>query len=111
MLRTVDRDVSYSKVSASRGKVARAEPIAALFEQGRAHLVGLMPELSDQLCSYVPGDPGSPDRMDAMVWGMTELSESASVLCGPGGSDGRSLADFDSRGGGLGDFDRGFDER
>jgi len=109
VLRTVDKDVPYSKVHASRGKVARAEPIAALFEQGRAHLVGLMPELSDQLCSYVPGDPGSPDRMDAMVWGLSELSESAGVLASVGGHEGPGVGGFD--GPGLGDFDVGFDSR
>lgn len=94
VLRTVDKDAPYSKVHAARGKVARAEPIAALFEQGKAHLVGLMPELSDQLCSYVPGDPGSPDRMDALVWGMSELGGGEETLAlEPGHSWGHLRAD------------------
>jgi len=86
VIRTVDRDVPYSKVHASRGKVSRAEPIAALFEQGRAHLVGPMHDLADQMCTYVPGESRSPDRMDAMVWGATELIGSESLVIGPGES-------------------------
>lgn len=61
-------------VHASKGKAARAEPIAALFEQNKAHIVGReMRELEDQLCVWEPlsGD-ASPDRLDAMVWGLTE---------------------------------------
>ncbi len=74
VLRTVDRAVSYKKVHASRGKAPRAEPIAALYEQHRVSHVGLFPELEDQMCSWVPGDNGrSPDRMDALVWALTEL--------------------------------------
>lgn len=71
-LRTVDRNVSYRAVHASRGKVTRAEPIAALYEQGRVHHVGSLPELEDQMCEWVPGEP-SPDRMDALVWALTDL--------------------------------------
>ena len=99
VLRTVDKNVPYSKVHASRGKVARAEPIAALFEQGRAHLVGLMPELSDQLCCYVPGESSSPDRMDAMVWALSELNDGETVLCFAGGTEAFSLSpgELDSR--------------
>jgi len=71
-LRTVDKDVSFMSVHASRGKVTRAEPIAALYEKGRVKHVGEFPELEDQLCSWNPdlldqlGE--SPDRMDALVW-------------------------------------------
>jgi predicted phage terminase large subunit-like protein len=64
--------VAYKAVHASRGKQARAEPIAALFEQKRVHMVGAYPDLEDQLCSWVPGET-SPDRLDAMVWALTEL--------------------------------------
>lgn len=71
-IRTVDPNVSYRAVHASRGKTVRAEPIAALYEQGRVHHVGAFPELEDQLCMWVPGDP-SPDRLDALVWALTEL--------------------------------------
>lgn len=99
VLRTVDKNVPYSKVHASRGKVARAEPCAALFEQGRAHLVGLMPELSDQLCCYVPGESSSPDRMDAMVWALSELNDGEVFLCSPSGGDSYDLTpgEWDSR--------------
>jgi phage terminase large subunit-like protein len=74
VLRTVDPHVSYHSVHASRGKYMRAEPIAALYEQGRIHHVGQFPELEDQMCSFVPGEySGSPDRLDAAVWALTEL--------------------------------------
>lgn len=73
-IRSVDRNVSYKAVRASRGKAKRAEPVASLFEQGRCHLLGSFPALEDQMRTYVPDDPrGSPDRMDSMVWGITEL--------------------------------------
>jgi phage terminase large subunit-like protein len=71
-LRTVDPNVAYQAVRATRGKLTRAEPIAALYEQGRIHHVGSFPELEDQQCTWLPGAPDSPDRMDAMVWGFTE---------------------------------------
>lgn len=72
VIRTVDNKVSYKKVHASRGKLTRAEPIAALYEQGKVHHVGLFPQLEDEMCSWVPGDK-SPNRMDALVWALTEL--------------------------------------
>jgi predicted phage terminase large subunit-like protein len=72
-IRTVDQNVSFKSVHASRGKITRAEPIAALFEQRRIHLVGSFQELEDQLTSFAPGQAGSPDRLDAMVWAFTEL--------------------------------------
>lgn len=71
-IRTVDPDVSYRDVVSSRGKQLRAEPIAALSEQGRLHMVGSFPALEDELTSWVPGDR-SPNRMDAMVFAVTEL--------------------------------------
>jgi len=64
--------VAYKTVRATRGKHTRAEPISALFEQGRGHMVGYYTDLEDQLCSWVPGD-ASPDRLDAMVWAFTAL--------------------------------------
>lgn len=73
-LRIVDSNVSYTKLHASRGKIARAEPVSALYEQGRVHHVGPFPHLEDQMCLYVPGEAKkSPDRMDALVWALTEL--------------------------------------
>lgn len=77
-LRTVEPTIPYTKLTASRGKHVRAEPIAALDEQGRVHHVGPFPELEDQLCAMTAngyeGD-GSPDRLDARVWALTELFE------------------------------------
>ena len=76
-IRTIDENVSYSAVHASRGKFIRAEPIAALYEQSRVHHVGSFPELEDQMSSFVAdidrAKLGSPDRVDALVWGLTEL--------------------------------------
>ena len=81
LLQQVKNTVPVKKVTASRGKAVRAEPIAALFEQGRAHLVGYYPQLEDQLCEYEPGvTKESPDRMDAMVWALTELSEGSTAM-------------------------------
>lgn len=71
-IRTVDRNVPFTAVHASRGKAIRAEPVAALYEQGRIHHVGTYPQLEDQMCEWVPGDK-SPDRMDALVWCIWEL--------------------------------------
>jgi phage terminase large subunit-like protein len=70
--KTVDPTVPLKAVHASRGKQARAEPIAALYEQGRVAHVGPFAKLEDQLTTYVPGN-ASPDRMDALVWALTEL--------------------------------------
>ena len=72
-IRTVDANVSFRRVHASRGKITRAEPIAALAEQFRIHHVDAFPELEDQLCTYEAGSSRSPDRLDAMVWAFTEL--------------------------------------
>jgi len=71
-VRTVDKNASYKAVHASRGKAVRAEPVSALYEQGRVHHVGFFAELEDQLCEWVPGGT-SPDRLDALVWALTEL--------------------------------------
>lgn len=72
-LRTVDPNVSFLAVRASKGKHTRAEPIAALYEQERVHHVGGLPKLEDQLCGWNPATSDSPDRLDALVWALTEL--------------------------------------
>lgn len=73
-IRTADPDVSYKAVRASRGKQTRAEPIAALYEQKRVHHVGAFSKLEDQLCDWDPTTGAkSPDRLDALVWAITEL--------------------------------------
>lgn len=73
VLRTVDASIPYTAVHASRGKRVRAEPVAALYEQGRVHHVGEFAELEDQLVCWVPDAADSPDRLDALVWMVTEL--------------------------------------
>ena len=71
-IRTVDDMVSYKSITASRGKQVRAEPVAALYEQGRVHHVGSFPLMEDEMCLWIPGEK-SPNRMDALVWAITEL--------------------------------------
>jgi phage terminase large subunit-like protein len=77
-IRAVAKDmgvtVNVRRVHATRGKAVRAEPIAALYERRLVHHVGTFPELEDEMCSWVPGDSHSPNRMDALVWVLTELS-------------------------------------
>jgi phage terminase large subunit-like protein len=65
------QEVFFKEVHASRGKRTRAEPVAALYEQHRAHHVGAFSDLESQMITWVPGLK-SPDRMDAMVWAATE---------------------------------------
>ena len=76
VIRTVEPRAAYREVTASRGKIARAEPVAALYEQSKVKHVGGFSELEDQMCALTPdgflGD-GSPDRADALVWAITEL--------------------------------------
>ncbi|MBN4046368.1 DNA-packaging protein [bacterium AH-315-P15] len=84
VLEQIDPNVSLRMVRASRGKILRAEPIAALYERGRVAHVGVHSELEDQMCSFtggpLTGGPftrgmghSSPDRLDALVWALTEL--------------------------------------
>lgn len=81
VLQQVSPTIPVKKVTASRGKAIRAEPIAALFEQSRAHLVGYFTELEDELCEWEPGtNMASPDRLDAMVWALTDLSENSTAV-------------------------------
>jgi hypothetical protein len=76
-VQTADKKVPYSAVKASRGKAVRAEPVSALYEQGKVHHVGTFPDLEDQMCNFTAGGyvgEGSPDRADALVWALTELA-------------------------------------
>ncbi|MET0439194.1 MAG: phage terminase large subunit [Devosia sp.] len=73
---TADKKAAFKEVVASRGKAVRAEPISALYEQGKVSHVGVFPDLEDQLCNFTAsGYVGehSPDRADALVWALTEL--------------------------------------
>jgi predicted phage terminase large subunit-like protein len=75
-IRTIDKRVPYRPVHASRGKAVRAEPVAALYEQGRVRHVGSMAKLEDQMIYMTQRGyegAGSPDRLDAMVWAITDL--------------------------------------
>ncbi len=79
VIRTADPNVSFSQVKASRSKVTRAEPVAALYEQGRVHHVGQFGTLEDQMCDFTSDFDKktmgySPDRVDALVWALTELA-------------------------------------
>lgn len=82
LLRQVDPTVSFRKVTATRGKIIRAEPVASLWEQGRGHLVGGFPVLEDQMSNFTIASTDSPDHLDAMVWAVTELSAGASSIIG-----------------------------
>ena len=76
VIRQVDPMVPYRAVRAARGKVARAEPVAALYEQGRVHHLRGLGALEDQMCRITAGGyvgKGSPDRVDALVWALTDL--------------------------------------
>jgi len=72
-LRLVDPSIPYQAVRASRGKQTRAEPISSYYEQGRIHHVATFPALENQMCDWIPGEGRSPDRIDALVWVLTEL--------------------------------------
>jgi predicted phage terminase large subunit-like protein len=76
VIRAADRSVPYKEVTASRGKVARAEPVSALFEQGRVSIVGSLPELEDEMVLMTGAGfvgEGSPNRVDALVWALSEV--------------------------------------
>lgn len=71
-IRSIEPDIPYMAVHASRGKVTRAEPVVSLYEQGKVHHVGYLPMLETQQVEWIPGE-FSPDRIDALVWGITDL--------------------------------------
>lgn len=78
VIKQVDRNVPVKLVNASRDKHTRAEPVAAQYEQGRIHHVGKFNALEDEMCLWLPGDP-SPNRMDALVWALTDLMLGSSI--------------------------------
>lgn len=79
-LRSVEggKNVPIKLVSASRGKIVRAEPIAALYERGLIHHVGTFAQLEEEMATYAPGSE-SPNRMDALVWVLTELNAKSNI--------------------------------
>ncbi len=81
-------DIPVRLVRATRGKYVRAEPISALYEQGRVHHVGIFPELEDQMAAFtadVERGERSPDRVDALVWAATELFPEIVAPAAPAG--------------------------
>lgn len=81
LLRTKSENLSYQSVRATRGKVIRAEPIAALYEQKKIHHVGVFKQLEEQMCSFT-GNSGKlhDDRVDALVWAITALQSSGKAV-------------------------------
>ena len=80
LMQQVDRNVATKKVTATRGKQLRAEPISSLYEQGRVHHVGYLGFLEEQMCEWTPESKDSPDRLDALVWALTELNTGGSSM-------------------------------
>lgn len=85
VLQQVDRNAPVTKVHATRGKRVRAEPISALYEQRRVHHVGAFPLLEDQMVMWTPESDDSPDRLDALVWALTELKDGSVSQAGLAG--------------------------
>jgi len=82
-IRAIDEGIKVISVHASRGKVTRAEPVAALYEQGKVHHVGIHEDLEEQMTEWDPLDRASPDRIDALVWAFHELLLSGARRVGP----------------------------
>ena len=81
LLREFDPDLSFTAVRATRGKFIRAEPVAALYEKGKVSHAGMFRDLEDELTGYNPlTSVKSPDRLDALVWALTELARPVSRL-------------------------------
>lgn len=82
VIQQVDRSAPVKKVHATRNKTTRAEPISALYEQGKVHHVGGFPQLEDQMVLWTPDVKKSPDRLDALVWALTELTGNNQSITG-----------------------------
>ena len=83
VIREQDANVPVTPVRAQRSKYVRAEPVAALYEQGRVRHVGVFPALEDEMCDFgLSGlwSGASPDRLDALVWAVTELTTRAAQI-------------------------------
>lgn len=85
-VKSLDYNIPFRTVHASRGKAIRAEPVSSLYE-GRVHHVGYYADLESQQTDWVHDEGESPDRIDALVWALTELME------GPQGGEDFSLND------------------
>ena len=73
VLRAIDSSLPVTRVHATRGKITRAEPVAALYEQGRVKHTKIFKKLEEQLTQFTPQSTNSPDRLDALVWAVTSL--------------------------------------
>jgi predicted phage terminase large subunit-like protein len=80
-----DPSVPVKLVHASKNKLTRAEPVATAYERGKVKHVGMFPVLEEQMCSWEAGDPNSPDRLDALVWALTELVVGKRIAVAIGG--------------------------
>ena len=80
LLRVQDVNVPYTSVRATRGKMLRAEPISALYEQNKVHHAEYFKELEEQMTQYTPLTVKSPDRLDALVWAITSLQSSGKAI-------------------------------
>lgn len=78
-IRTVPSAPPVKRIHASRGKATRAEPVSLLYQQGKVHHVGAFAKLEDELCTWLPG-MASPNRLDALVWALTELMVSGAGM-------------------------------
>lgn len=78
-IRTIRPGIPFVFTQATRGKLVRAEPIAALYEQGRVHHVGVFDQLEAEMTTFTADSPWSPNRLDALVWALTELNIAAAV--------------------------------
>lgn len=72
-IRAIRSTIPYEPVRATKGKWVRAEPVSSLYEQGRVHHLGNFLDLEEEMTTWSPDSKDSPDRMDAMVWGLTSL--------------------------------------
>jgi phage terminase large subunit-like protein len=79
VLKQVRQSLPIREIRAHVGKKLRAEPVAAMYEQGRIHHVGIYSQLEDQMTTWTPADPNSPDRLDAMVQAFSDLLGKSSV--------------------------------
>ncbi len=78
-IKNIDKNVGYKGVSATRGKILRAEPVSNLYQQNKVHHVGLLKNLEDEMCKFIPdATKKSPDRLDALVWAITALIDNSS---------------------------------
>jgi phage terminase large subunit-like protein len=78
-LHNIDEFAQVKLVRATRGKWIRAEPVSGLYERGLVHHVGMFPDMEAEMTTWKPDDADSPDRMDALVWAVTELSGNSMV--------------------------------